>query len=92
MLAKSMRIFPMLSVAMFLATWLTACGAQLPFLPERIGSWWDQRRPTSSEVGVLALSDSERALLAGECKGSAHPAGLDILEGFENQPQVLQQS
>ena len=61
---------------------------QLSFLPERIGSWWDQ----SSEIDVLAVSDSERALLVGECKWSTSPVGSDILEDLKRKTQMLQRT
>jgi AAA+ ATPase superfamily predicted ATPase len=59
--------------------------AQLSFQPERIGSWWDQ----SNEIDVLAVSDSERALLVGECKWSANPIGSDILHDLKRKTQML---
>lgn len=62
--------------------------AQLSFLPERIGSWWDQ----SNEIDVLAVSDSERALLVGECKWSTSPVGSDILEDLKRKTQTLQRT
>jgi hypothetical protein len=64
-----------------------ARNGQLPFLPERIGSWWDQ----NSEIDVLAISDSERALLAGECKWSVNPVGSDILEDLKRKTHLLRQ-
>ena len=62
--------------------------AQLSFLPERIGSWWDH----SNEIDVLAVSDSERALLVGECKWSTSPVGSDILEDLKRKTQMLQRT
>ena len=59
---------------------------QLSFLPERIGSWWDQK----SEIDILAISASERALLVGECKWSASHVGTDILQDLKQKVQTLQ--
>jgi len=59
---------------------------QIPFLPERIGSWWDQ----NSEIDVLAISDSERALLVGECKWFANLVGIDILQDLKRKTEILQ--
>jgi len=59
---------------------------QLSFLPERIGSWWDQ----NNEIDVLAISDSEQGLLVGECKWSADPVGTDILQDLKRKTQLLQ--
>ena len=65
-----------------------ARNGQLPFLPERIGSWWDQ----NSEIDVLAISDSERSLLVGECKWSVNPLGNNILEDLNRKTRLLQQT
>jgi hypothetical protein len=62
-----------------------ARGGNLAFLPDRIGSWWDQ----NSEIDVLAVSDRERALLVGECKWSVNPVGIDILEGLKRKTQLI---
>jgi ABC-type oligopeptide transport system substrate-binding subunit len=64
----------------------------LSFLPERIGSWWDHRRRTSNEIDVLAISDSERALLAGECKWSVNPVGIDVLEDLKLKTEAFQEN
>lgn len=57
----------------------------LPFLPERIGAWWDQ----SGEMDVVAVSDNEKALLVGECKWSANAVGSDVLEDLKSKAQTL---
>jgi len=57
----------------------------LPFLPERIGSWWDRQ----TEIDVVAVSDAEGALLAGECKWSNQPVGSGVLDDLKRQVQVL---
>ncbi len=59
---------------------------RLSFLPERVGSWWDQ----NTEIDVLAISDSEQTLLVGECKWSANPVGIDILQDLKHKAQFLQ--
>ena len=59
---------------------------QLSFLPERVGSWWDQ----NSEIDVLAISDSERALLVGECKWSANPVGIEFCKDLKRKTETLQ--
>ena len=60
---------------------------KLPFLPERIGSWWDKE----AEIDVLAVSDTSRALLAGECKWSIHPVGINVFEDLQRKVDVLRQ-
>ncbi len=62
-----------------------AVKGQLPFLPERIGGWWDRE----TEIDVLAVSDSQRMLLAGECKWSVNPVGTNILEDLKKKVTVL---
>ncbi|RPH57569.1 MAG: ATP-binding protein, partial [Chloroflexi bacterium] len=39
---------------------------QIPFLPERIGAWWER----DVEIDVLAISHTEKQALVGECKWS----------------------
>jgi AAA+ ATPase superfamily predicted ATPase len=58
---------------------------ELPFLPERIGSWWDP----SNKIDVVAISDRERALLVGECKWSSNPVGVDIWECLMSKTRGL---
>jgi len=57
----------------------------LPFLPERIGSWWDRE----GEVDVLALSDVEGAMLLGECKWAARPVGTNILDDLKRKASLV---
>jgi uncharacterized protein len=65
-----------------------ARAGKLPFFPERIEAWWDR----NIEIDVLAVSDSQRALLAGECKWSINPVGIDILEDLKKKVGVLNSS
>lgn len=65
-----------------------ARNGQLSILPERVGSWWDQ----NSEIDVVAVSDSDRMLLLGECKWSQKPICIDVLDDLKRKAQVLQQN
>jgi AAA+ ATPase superfamily predicted ATPase len=58
---------------------------RLAFLPERIGAWWDR----SAEIDVLAISQSEKAALLGECKWSINPIGVNILEDLKHKSGLL---
>ncbi|MEZ4831141.1 MAG: ATP-binding protein [Caldilineaceae bacterium] len=58
---------------------------KLPFLLERVGSWWNNRE----EIDVVAVGDSDNTLLVGECKWSAKPIGLNILTDLQRKTQVL---
>ena len=60
---------------------------KLPFLPERIGSWWSRDR----ELDVLAISSSERSVLVGECKWSVNPVGINILEDLKSSAAKMAQ-
>lgn len=62
-----------------------ARAGQLPFLPERVGSWWDR----TGEIDVVAVSDTERALLLAECKWSVHPVGVDVLDVLQAKAQLI---
>jgi uncharacterized protein len=44
-------------------------------VPERVGRWWSN----AEETDVVAMSDTDQAVLVGECKWSARPVGLNIL-------------
>jgi len=58
---------------------------QLGFLPERVGSWWER----AAEVDVVAVSDTDGALLLGECKWSAKPVGTDILDDLKHKAALV---
>ena len=58
----------------------------ISFLPERIGNWWDQ----NSEIDIVAISESESALLVGECKWSKNPIGTNILQNLKDRAEALQ--
>jgi AAA+ ATPase superfamily predicted ATPase len=60
---------------------------KLPFLPERIGSWWSR----TGELDVLAISSSERSALVGECKWSVNPVGINILEDLKSSAAKMAQ-
>ncbi len=62
-----------------------ARAGKLPFLPERIGAWWER----GEEIDVVAISDAEGAVLVGECKWSVNPVGLNVLVDLKRKAQVL---
>jgi AAA+ ATPase superfamily predicted ATPase len=64
-----------------------ARAAKLPFLPERIGSWWSR----DGELDVLAISPAERTALVGECKWSVNPAGMNIFEDLKQRTAKMAQ-
>ena len=63
-----------------------AAQGNLPFLPERIGAWWDGRE----EIDVVALAADEG--LFGECKWTSRPVGTNILDDLKRKAHPLMQS
>lgn len=57
---------------------------QLDFVPERIGKWWN----AEEEIDVVALNSHEQRLLAGECKWTARPVGIDIFENLKRKTRL----
>jgi AAA+ ATPase superfamily predicted ATPase len=62
-----------------------AQAGSLNFLPERIGGWWDR----DTEIDVLAISQTEKAAIVGECKWSVNPIGTNILLALKQKAQIL---
>ncbi|PKO24097.1 MAG: hypothetical protein CVU38_00495 [Chloroflexi bacterium HGW-Chloroflexi-1] len=62
-----------------------ARAGEIDFLPERIGSWWGRE----GEVDVVAVSDADGALLLGECKWSAKPVGVDVLDDLQRKAHLI---
>lgn len=58
---------------------------ELDILPEQIGGWWDRE----AEIEVVAVSNTERSLLLGECKWSVKPVGTNILAELRQKAQGL---
>jgi len=58
---------------------------KLSFLAEKIGGWWDR----DAEIDLLAISQTQKAALVGECKWSINPVGTNILEELKQKSQVL---
>ena len=58
---------------------------RIPFVPERIGAWWQRE----VEIDVLAISRTEKQALVGECKWSVNPVGVNILDDLQHKAQAL---
>ena len=65
-----------------------AARERLPFLPERVGAWWDGHE----EIDVVAIGEGGRKLLLGECKWSTRPIDLPLLEDLRRKGEYLRQS
>ena len=59
-------------------------GAQgaIPFMPNRVGSWWGAR---DVELDVVGLNTEEGRAVFGECKFLTNPAGVSVLNHLEEQ-------
>ncbi|WP_176226573.1 ATP-binding protein [Candidatus Hakubella thermalkaliphila] len=62
-----------------------ARAGELPFLPERIGGWWER----GEEIDVVAVSDAEGTILIGECQWSVKAVGLEVLVDLKRKAQVF---
>jgi len=60
-----------------------AAAGALPVAVERIGSWWARDR----EVDIVAVGGD--AILIGECKWSARPVGVSVLDELERAAEPL---
>lgn len=59
---------------------------EMPFLPERTGSFWSKQ----AQVDVLAINWRTKDILLGECKWGAKPVGVDVMENlFNKTPKAL---
>lgn len=58
---------------------------KIPFLPEKIGGWWERE----SEIDLLAISRAEKQALLGECKWSVNPVGTNILDDLKQKAQLI---
>lgn len=65
--------------------WVMEQGAlgRLPFTLERIGAWWERQE----EIDVMAVG--EKAVLFGECKWTARPVGINILDDLKRKAHPL---
>jgi AAA+ ATPase superfamily predicted ATPase len=62
-----------------------AQAGELPFLPDRIGGWWNR----DTEIDVLAINLTEKFALLGECKWCIHPVGIKVLDDLKHKAQIL---
>jgi uncharacterized protein len=54
---------------------------ELPFLPERVGSFWSRQ----AQVDVLAINWRTKHILLGECKWGQKPVGRDVIQALVNK-------
>jgi uncharacterized protein len=58
---------------------------ELPFLPERIGSFWSRQ----AQVDVLAINWRTKNILLGECKWGQKPVGRDVIQALVNKTEKV---
>ncbi|MEZ4657483.1 MAG: ATP-binding protein [Caldilineaceae bacterium] len=58
-----------------------AAAGRLPFLPERIGRWWTD----DDEIDLVAINETDKLLLVGECKWTQRPVGVNILDDLKRK-------
>jgi AAA+ ATPase superfamily predicted ATPase len=58
---------------------------RLPFVPERVGAYWDRH----TQIDVAAINWAERALLLGEARWTAQPVGMDVLKSLQAKASAV---
>jgi hypothetical protein len=64
--------------------WRAGLSGILPFVPTRVGSWWRG----AEEIDLVAMGTGEAMLV--ECKWTAQPVGVEILENLERKAELVQ--
>ena len=63
--------------------WRLHARGELGFTPKAVGNWWDSQE----EIDVVAIGTDQ--ILVGECKWTARPIGLNILESLKEKARRL---
>ena len=63
--------------------WQKGLASELPFVPERIGRWWN----ANEEIDLIAMN-ADQAILV-ECKWSSQPVGTNILAELERKAKLV---
>ena len=62
--------------------WELSAEGVVPVFLEKVGSWWDAH---DCEIDVVGLSESDNAIVFGECKFKTRPIGVDVLTELEEK-------
>jgi AAA+ ATPase superfamily predicted ATPase len=57
----------------------------LPFMPQRIGRWWNK----NTEIDIAAINQDSKDILFGECKWAQQPIGIDVLKALYHKAQQV---
>ena len=64
--------------------WQTGLSGKLPFIPTKIGNWWN----ANEEVDLVVMGEGQAILV--ECKSTSKPVGIDILAELERKAKIIQ--
>lgn len=62
--------------------WELSAEGVVPVFLEKVGRWWDAH---DCEIDVVGLSESDNAIVFGECKFKTRPIGVDVLTELEEK-------
>jgi hypothetical protein len=65
--------------------WRQGLAGRLPFVPEKIGSWWQ----ANQEIDLVVMG-ADHAMLV-ECKWASRPVGIDIFQELEEKSSAVLQ-
>jgi len=65
--------------------WRLADQGQTPFIPQRIGHWWNK----DQEIDLVALNQETKEILFGEVKWTQQPIGIDVLKSLYAKVQQV---
>lgn len=63
--------------------WQAGLSGKLPFVPVKIGSWWNAKE----KIDLVVLGEKDAILV--ECKWSNKPVGIDILSELERKTRLV---
>lgn len=65
------------------ATYIMAARGELPFVPEKIGKWWDRK----NDVDIVGVSEDK--IITGECKYTSSPMDTKSLYLLEKRTDMI---
>ena len=65
--------------------WQLADRQEIPFIPLRVGRWWDREQ----EIDIVALNQDTKDILFGECKWTQQPVGIDVLKSLYHKARQV---
>ena len=62
--------------------WELSAQGDVPVFLEKVGRWWEA---SEREIDVVGLSETDNAIVFGECKFRSTPVGVDVLTELEEK-------